>query len=109
MVGGIQLTIYYFTPCHFIISESISQIISTFVNDTIVDFPLYEKIIIYIMFIIIIFATLIYNEVIIIKICSLNYNTKKYIRLRQMNELEDLITLKTFNSIAEEEVEVNNH
>ena len=109
MVGGIQLTIYYFTPCHFIISESISQIISTFVNDTDSEYSVYEKVIIHSLFIIILFATLIYNEVIIIKICSLNYNTKKYIRLRQMNELEDLITLKTFNSIAEEEVEVNNH
>ena len=109
LVAGIQLTIYYFTPCHFIISESISQIISTFVNNTIKEYAIYEKGIIYFLFIIILFATLIYNEVLIIKICSLNYNTKKYIGLRQMNELEDLITLKTFNSIAEEEVEANNH
>ena len=108
LVGGIQLTIYYFTPCHFIISESISQIISTFVNDTIVDFPLYEKTIIHIMFIIIIFATLIYNEVIIIKICTLSKNTKKYIALRQSSESTNLITLKTFDSVGEEEVDANN-
>ena len=108
LVAGIQLTIYYFTPCHFIISESTSQIISTFVNDTIEDFPVYEKVIIYFLFIIIFFATLIYNEVLIIKICSLNENTKKYIALREANELEYLITLKTFNSEGGEEAEVNN-
>ena len=110
LVAGIQLTIYYFTPSHFIISGSISQIISTFVNDTISEYAVYEKVIIYFLFIIILFATLIYNEVIIIKICSLNYNTKKYIGLRQMSEVEDLITLKTFDSVAEEEVvDTNNH
>ena len=108
IVAGIQLTIYYFTPCHFIISESTSQIISTFVNDTIENFPVYEKVIIYFLFIIIFFATLIYNEVLIIKICSLNENTKKYIALREANELEYLITSKTFNSERGEEAEVNN-
>ena len=60
-IAGIQLTVYFFTPCHFIISESISQIISTFINNTIENFPVYEKVIIYILFAIIIFATLIYN------------------------------------------------
>ena len=35
---GIQLTVYFFTPCHFIISESISQIISFFINDTISEY-----------------------------------------------------------------------
>ena len=104
LVAGIQLTIYYFTPCHFIISESTSQIISTFVNDTIENFPVYEKVIIYFLFIIIFFATLIYNEVLIIKICSLNKNTKKYIDLRQRYELEDLIKLIEIDSLEEDEV-----
>ena len=94
-IGGIQLTVYFFTPCHFIISESISQIISTFLNNTIANFPVAEKVIIYILFVIILFATFIYNEIIIINIFSLNKNTKKNIKLRQLNETENLITLKT--------------
>ena len=93
-IAGIELTIYFFTPCHFIISESISQIISTFVNDIIENFIIYEKIIIYGLFIIIILATLIYTEVFIIKICSLNKNTKKYITLREKNEFANLLATK---------------
>ena len=96
-IGGIQLTVYFFTPCHFIISESISQIISTFINNTIENFPVAEKVIIYILFVVIFLSTLIYNEIVIINIFSLNKNTKKYIRLRQLTETEDLLTLKTYN------------
>ena len=97
-IGGIQLTVYFFTPCHFIISESISQIISTFINNTIKGFPIYEKIIVYLFFIIIMISTFIYNEVIIIKVFSLNKNTKRYINLRQLNDTENLLKLKTIDS-----------
>ena len=97
-IGGIQLTVYFFTPCHFIISESISQIISTFINNTIKGFPIYEKIIVYLFFIIIIISTFIYNEVIIINVFSLNKNTKRYINLRQLNDTENLLKLKTIDS-----------
>ena len=99
-LAGIQLTVYFFTPCHFIISESISQIISTFLNNTIADFSIGEKVITYILFIIIIFATLIYNEVVIINFFSLNKNTKKYINLRQLKETENL--LSGMNNVEEE-------
>ena len=89
---GIQLTVYFFTPCHFIISESISQIISFFINDTISEYSDGEQATIIIFFIIIIFATLIYNEVLIINICSLSNNTKKNINLRQLRESESILT-----------------
>ena len=88
---GIQLTVYFFTPCHFIISESISQIISFFINDTISEYSDGEQATIIIFFIIIIFATLIYNEVLIINICSLSNNTKKNINLRQLRESESIL------------------
>ena len=101
--SGIQLTIYFFTPCHFLISESISQILSTIINDTIVDFPIYEKVIIYIFFGVIIFATLIYNEVFIIKVCSLNKNTKKYIILRQLMDSKNLLKIEDLESEAKDE------
>ena len=89
---GIQLTVYFFTPCHFIISESISQIISFFINDTISEYSDGEQATIIIFFSIIIFATLIYNEVLIINICSLSNNTKKNINLRQLRESESILT-----------------
>ena len=89
---GIQLTVYFFTPCHFIISESISQIISFFINDTISEYSDGEQATIIIFFFIIIFATFIYNEVLIINICSLSNNTKKNINLRQLRESESILT-----------------
>jgi hypothetical protein len=89
---GIQLTVYFFTPCHFIISESISQIISFFINRTIFDYSAGEQATIIIFFIFIIFATLIYNEIFIINICTLSNNTKKNIYLRQLRESEAILT-----------------
>ena len=97
-LSGIQLTVYFFTPCHFIISESISQIISTIVKKAIKDFPVIEKVIIYFLFSLIIIATLIYNEVIIINVCNLNKNTKKFILIRQTSETEDLLNLNSIDS-----------
>ena len=92
------MTVYFFTPCHFIISESISQIISTIVKKAIKDFPVIEKVIIYFLFSLIIIATLIYNEVIIINVCNLNKNTKKFILIRQISETEDLLNLNSIDS-----------
>ena len=46
-LAGIQLTVYFFTPTHFIISESISQIITTIIDKAINDFPVVETVIIY--------------------------------------------------------------
>ena len=85
-VGGIHLTVYFFTPCHFIISESISQIISTLIWSTLGDRSIAIKAIIYILFAIIIFASLIYNEIIILNFCNFNSDTKKNIEKRADNE-----------------------
>ena len=81
-VGGIHLTVYFFTPCHFIISESVSQILSTLINNSLKDHPVYIKSIVYILFSIILIAALIYNEVIIIKAFSFEKDTKKHIYMR---------------------------
>ena len=43
---GVQLTIYWFTPCHFIISQSGSQILSTFINNNLENYSIYTKIIV---------------------------------------------------------------
>ena len=107
-LAGIHLTVYFFTPCHFIISESISQIISTFLDNTIKGFPVHEKIIIIFLFIIILFATLIYNEIVIINIWSLNKNTKKNIFLRELKEKRDILDSKNKNYIEEDNTKVIN-
>ena len=89
-VSGIHLTVYFFTPCHFIISESISQIISTLIWNSLGDRPIAIKIIIYILFAIIIFASLIYNEIIILNFWNLDLNTKKNIVKRSNHEIHQL-------------------
>ena len=87
---GVQLTVYWLTPCHYIISESLSQILTTIIYDSLKDYNLSIKIIIYIIYIIIVFSSLIYNEVILINICSLSKDTKKKIRLREKNEEKNI-------------------
>ena len=91
-VGGIILTMYFFSPCHFIISESISQILSILIENTLDKSPLYKQIIIYICFVIIIIGGLIYNEIIILNFCSLNSNTQKNIILRQKEETDKILS-----------------
>ena len=103
-LAGIQLTIYFFTPCHFIISESISQIITTIINKSLQDFLVVEQVFIYIFFVIILFASFIYNEIIIINVCNLNKDTNKNISKRQLLETEEiLIKLKNLEKEFDDE------
>ena len=87
-IAGIQLTVYFFTPCHFIISESVSQILSILFNNSLKDHPIYTKIIVYIFSVIIFMAALIYNEIIIIKLCNLEFDTTKHV-LKRAEERDD--------------------
>ena len=91
-IAGIILTIYFFSPCHFIICESISQILSTFVSQPLGELSIARQIIIYILFAIIFLGSLIYNEIFIINICSLGKNTQKHIIIRQKEETDNIIT-----------------
>ena len=99
-LAGIQLTVYFFTPSHFIISESISQIITTIIDgETIKDFPVFEKIVIYFFFVVILLISFVYNEIIIINVCNLSKDTKKNISIRQLSETEEiLLRLKTIDN-----------
>ena len=87
---GIQLTVYFFTPCHFIISESVSQILSTIFNNSLKDHSNYTKISVYFFSFIILMAAFIYNEVIIIKLFHLEDDTKKYILKRAEEKIDDI-------------------
>ena len=89
-IAGINLTVYFFTPCHFIISESISQIISIIISQTFENLLWTKQIIIYILFFMIFLGSLIYNEIFIINICSLSENTRKHIIIRQKEETDNI-------------------
>ena len=88
----ITLTIYHFTPCHFIISEIISQIATTIINISILDkYHIIMKIFIYILYGFILFASLIYNEIIIINITCLSKDTRKIMDEMESRERNELI------------------
>ena len=88
---GLWLTVKGLSPCHFLTSDSII----TFELNILFDILYREKILIknvffYIFSIIIIFGCLIYNEIIIINICKLNFNTRKQIIKRQSKDIKNI-------------------
>ena len=101
---GIWLTIYYFNPCHFIISESISEYIY-YTFELINNYYIKKKniyfwfnIILYsVSYIINIISSLIFNEIITINCFGLSEFTKKKIK-----ERERLDTIITFNDLMDE-------
>jgi hypothetical protein len=82
---GIMLTIYYFTPCHYFMSEYISEYIYYIVKAFNSNDEFYSAVniaIFSIAFFINFFCCLVFNEVIILNFCGLDYNTKKRIEER---------------------------
>ena len=109
---GIFWTIYYFTPFHLIICEFISEIILYYVQlvqfkiKGKTNFPyLYERnniIIFTFIFFINLICSLIFNEIIILKFCKLEFYTKKYIKDRADSDASSLfIAQDTINSDGE--------
>ena len=84
------LVIYYFTPTLYVISDIVSPTLTWLF----LKLPKEDKkvnIIFYSLgYIISIFASLLYNEIIIFNFCGLNENTKKYIEERQKEEITSL-------------------
>ena len=91
-LGGIMLTLYYFTPFHFVISEILSQLFSKCINwiSKKEPDPWYLIVIYLFIYAIIIFLSLVYYEIIIIKLWSMEKDTFKYITDRQKDEVNDL-------------------
>ena len=99
---GLWLTVIILSPSHFLTSDSII----TFELNILIDcynpnFVLLNNPWFYILSIINIFACLIYNEIIILKIFNLNYNTKKEILKRQ--NIENLQILRINTELSEED------
>ena len=105
---GMWLTIYYFTPCHFIISDLTAEMIKFYIRvatkSKVHDY--YSNTIKIIFFSLVYFinviCSLIFNEVIIVKFCNLEYYTNKYIKQREIIDSQLLIKdndeQETYNS-----------
>ena len=91
---GIWLLIFYYTPCHFFVSEYASQFIYFIIKAYKEEGEFYYKpincIMISICYIIIFFFCLIFNEVLILNFCGLDYNTRKRISEREKTEYNDI-------------------
>lgn len=86
---GLWLTVEYLSPCHFLTSDSIITFSLNILSDCYKDFFLMVNPLFYILSFTTIFACLVYNEIIIINICKLNYNTRKSITNRHSIEYEE--------------------
>ena len=105
---GIWLTVYYLTPCHYFISEYISEYSYYIINAINGKEDFYSTIniiIISIGYFINFFCCLIFNEVIIINYFGLEYNTKKKISQRQISESIDISKAKTMIELNDEHLD----
>jgi hypothetical protein len=105
---GIWLTIYYFTPLHFIISDFISEIIKFYIrviqrkknssdDESQEDDNNNSVIIIFsIIYLINVICSLIFNEIIILNIFNLEFYTKKYIRKRE--SIDSSLLIQSYTS-----------
>ena len=116
---GIFWTIYYFTPFYLIISEFISELLNYYIQliqykqgQDIEDgnflFANYNIAIFSVIFFINLICSLIFNEIIILKFCNLEYYTKKYIKDRATSDASSLLA-EEFSSNSENEVHVNDN
>ena len=90
---GIWLTIYNFTPCHYFISEYITEYIKYWTDKKKFPNDFYSTsniIIISFLYFINFFFFLVFNEVIILNFWNLDYNTKKRIRERMIFDGENI-------------------
>lgn len=107
---GLWLTIYYFTPCHYIIFEVIGdflEIILSRFEDKDND-NLYSKgqnISYFIIYPIIIFIVFVFNEIIILNFCDLSYNTKVKIMEREKEDvfINEMVDMRVMSEEIEDE------
>ena len=87
---GLWLTIYYFSPCHFIILGTLEDFLELFFsfldkNSKLYNIHIKYQIITFcVLYPIVFFSLLVFNEIIILKFCELNRNTKIYIMKREL-------------------------
>ena len=88
---GLWLTVKDLSPCHFLTSDSIITVeLNILVDCYNKEMVLLKNPLFYIFSFFTIFACLIYNEIITITFCKLNYNTKKEIIRRQSKDIKQI-------------------
>ena len=101
---GIWLTVYYLTPCHYFISEYISEYVYYMISALESLEGFYSKIniaIFSISYFINFFCCLVFNEVIILNFFGLDFNTKKRIEQR-INEEKNILNKINMIEISED-------
>jgi len=87
------LVIFYFSPTLLMITDNINPIInwiiSLFINKE--GHTSIEIVLNSIGYFLVLFSSLIYNGIIIFNFCDLNRNTKKYLEIKQREELNSII------------------
>ena len=119
---GLFWTIYYFTPFHLIICEFIVELLNYYIK--LIQFKLrgsgttnifsflYEThniVIFTIVFFINFICSLIFNEIIILKFCKLEYYTKKYIKNRAELDVDALIIMQDSQTSESDPVNINDN
>ena len=102
---GIWMTIYYLTPCHYFISEYISEYIyylqsASEAKDGDEFYSTVNVVIFSISYFINFCCCLIFNEVVILNFCGMDYNTKK--RIKERTKIDIRNTSIEFNIIEDE-------
>ena len=98
---GLWLTVKFLSPSHFLTSDSLITLgLNILIDCNNPKIILMNNPLFYIFSLITIFGCLVYNEIIIIRICNLNYNTRKEIIKRQREDINNS------NDDSDEEVKV---
>ena len=108
---GIWFTIYYLSPCHYFISEYISEYAYYLVNANKSNDDFYKTtniVIFSIAFFINLFLCLVFNEVIILNFLGLDYNTNKRILEREYTDFVDTFTIELIDQDKNKEEETEN-
>ena len=113
---GLWLTVKDLSPCHFLTSDSIITFKLNILFDCYnIEKKLINNALFYIFSIITIIGCFIYNEILIINVCNLNFNTRKEIIKRQIKdfkdincELQDYNASQTFSYVLSEGSEFSN-
>ena len=105
---GFWLTIYYFSPCYNFISEYIAEYIFYITNAIEEEDEFYSTvniIIFSICYFINLFCIFVFNEVIILNFCKMDYNTKKSVQQRVEKETNISFSMELLENITKDESE----
>ena len=119
---GLFWTIYYFTPFHLIICEFILELLNYYIRliqyklngsgtTTIFSFlfTTHNIVIFTIVFFINFICSLIFNEIIILKLFKLEYYTKKYIKFRAESDVNTLMVMQDSLNSDNDLVNINDN